>query len=231
PGAGDGVRGSPDLLHLVSASAEGDAVLTETVDERRGTVSQTVGFEFAEAGEVGPLVPEAVLSPEDARDRLTGASLTTTRHSETGELAEVVIETVNADDDAGHIVGTARLEVTDANRAPVRRWLDGREPLLALTFLSTTARPKDVASPKAEHSDSVGEFDRLLFSEGTYSSVRYAAESRGRDFSVDATLSGLSFGGATGWESVTRTATGARYLARPGPAGRRELVPFEGCTG
>ncbi|KII00005.1 hypothetical protein LP52_03385 [Streptomonospora alba] len=231
PGTDEAVRSGLDLLHLVSAGAEGDAVLTESRDGRSGTVSRTVGYEFAEAGEVGPLVPDSVLSPEDARDRLTGASLTTTRDSDTGELVEVAIETVNADGDSGHVVGTARLEVTDANRAAVRRRLDGREPLLALTFLSTTARPKDVTSAKAESSDSVDEFDRLLYSEGTYSSVRYATDSRGREFSADATLSGLSFGGATGWESATRTAIGARYLGGPGPAGRRELIAFEECTG
>ncbi|GAA4891696.1 hypothetical protein [Streptomonospora salina] len=227
----DAVSTGLDLLHVVSAGAEGDAVLTESRDERSGTVSRTVGFEFAESGEVGPLVPESVLTPDDARTGLTGASLTTVRDSGTGELTGVAIETVNADGDGGHVVGTARLEVTDANRAAVRRRLDAGEPLLALTFLSTTGRPTDTASPRAGDSDRVGEFDRLLFREGTYSSVRYATASDGREFSADATLSGLSFGGATGWKSATRTATGARYLARPGPGGRRELVPFEDCAG
>ncbi|MUL42534.1 hypothetical protein FZ103_15365 [Streptomonospora sp. PA3] len=226
----DGVSSSLNLLHLVSAGAEGEAVLTESVDERSGTVSQTVGFTFAEAGEVGPLMPKSVLRPRDARDRLARASLTTTRDRATGELVAITIETVNTDEDRGHIAGTTRLEVTGANRAAVRRWLAGSRPLAALEFLATTGRPKDITSPAAQRSDDIGEFDRLLFSEATYSTVRYAAESNGREFGADATLSGWTFGGATGWESLTRTATGARYLAGPGPAGRRELVPFEDCA-
>ncbi|GAA1768278.1 hypothetical protein [Streptomonospora arabica] len=227
----DRVSSDLGLLHLVSAGAEGDASLTETVDERRGTVSRTVGFRFAESGGVGPLMPPSVLRPRDARDRITRASVTTTRDRGTGELTEVAVETANTDDGSGRVVGTARLKVTDANRATVRRWLAGGEPLRALTFLATTGRPKDAASPKAAGSGEVGEFDRLLYREAGYSAVGYATRSAGREFSADATLNGLSFGGATGWESVTRTATGARYLAAPGPDGRRELVPYEECAG
>ncbi|GAB3454331.1 hypothetical protein GCM10027570_34340 [Streptomonospora sediminis] len=253
-----GVTSGPDLLHLVSAGAEGNAELTRTTDDRRGTVSQTVAFEFAETGAVGPLVPESVLSPGHAHDRLARAALTTTRDRGTGDLEEVVIEVDNSrgadgaggargngGDGGGHVVGTARLEVTDRNRATVRRWLAAGESLRALSFLSTTGRPTQPAAPQAAHGGAgegggagrgsrvgrVGGFDELLYREGTYSTVRYATETTGREFSADATLGGLSFGGATGWESVSRAATGARYLAAPGPHGRRELVPFAECAG
>ncbi|MDT0304111.1 hypothetical protein [Streptomonospora wellingtoniae] len=227
----DRVSSDLGLLYLVSAGAEGEASLTEAVDERRGTVSRTVGFQFAESGRVGPLMPASSLGrPREARDRLTRASVTTTRDRRTGELAEVAVETVNADDGGVRVVGTARLQVTDANRATVRSWLAGREALTALTFLATTGRPKDAASPKAARSQEISEFDRLLHREATYSTVAYARRSAGREFGADATLNGLSFGGATGWESVTHTATGARYLAAPGPDGRRELVPYEECA-
>ncbi|QBI53161.1 hypothetical protein [Streptomonospora litoralis] len=220
-----------DLLHLVSAGAEGSAVFTRGVDHRRGTTSRTVAFEFAESGDVGPLAPRSVLGSQQARNRLTRAALTTTRNRRTGELTGIRIETVRADEAHGHVVGTARLAVTDANRGTVRRWLAEREPVLALSFLGTTGRPKDATSPRARSPGAVTPFDRLLFDEGTYSTVRYAAESNGREFAAEATLAGLSFGSTTGWESATLTATGARYLAPPGPRGRRELVPFGECAG
>lgn len=264
-----GVASGVDLLHLVSASAEGSAHFSRETDERRDTVAETVGFAFEEAGEVGRLMPRSVVTPEDARDRVVSAALTTTRDRRTGRLTEVAIRVVNAADEHGQTEGTARLAVTDANRATVRAWLNGGEPLLALSFLSTTGRPKDATDPRAEHppggaddapgrpasgdsGDSGGgdveeggedrehagegrrvrlsDFDRLLHAEGVYSTVRYAVETGGREFSADATLAGWAFGGSTGWESVSRTATGARYLGAPDGDGRRGLVPFAACT-
>ncbi|MDA0563231.1 hypothetical protein LG943_02635 [Streptomonospora sp. S1-112] len=239
---GQGVASGVDLLHLVSASAEGSGHVSREIDERRGTVAETVGFTFEEAGEVGRLVPRSVLTPENASDRLVSAALTTTRDRRTGRLTEVAIQVVNAEDEHGQTEGTARLKVTDANRATVRAWLEGGEPLLALSFLSTTGRPKDVTDPRVDQGagtdaggggDSgvpVSDFDRLLHAEATYSTVRYAVDTDGREFTADAVLAGWAFGGSTGWESVSRTATGARYLGAPDGEGRRDLVPLTACT-